>query len=200
LHGVQGVEWPQANRSKLSLQFIPVDIAEAAIANEQVPPPLLRTSLSGGRLASSSSLPRQGSKLGAAADKAIAAAATDSAAAKEGSPAAAAAAGAAGKPNIMDRLRFSDGAGDGEGPGAEAAADAAAPARARLAPAEEEVVTLDDLFRKTKAKPHLYYLPLTDEQVAEKKERREARAAAGSGGRGAGREPVGPAVQEGIVS
>lgn len=199
---MQGVEWPQANRSKLSLQFIPVDIAEAAIANEQVPPPLLRTSLSGGRLASSSSLPRQGSKLGAAADKSTAAAAaTDSAAAKEGSPAAAAAAGAAGKPNIMDRLRFSDAAGDGEVPAAEAAAaDPAAPARARSAPAEEEVVTLDDLFRKTKAKPHLYYLPLTDEQVAEKQARREARAAAGIGGRGAGREPVGPAVQEGIAS
>jgi apoptotic chromatin condensation inducer in the nucleus len=61
-------------------------------------------------------------------------------------------------------------------------------------------VTLDDLFRKTKAKPHLNYLPLTDEQVAEKQARREARAAAGIGGRGAGREPVGPAVQEGIAS
>lgn len=33
---------------------------------------------------------------------------------------------------------------------------------------EPPVPTLDDLFRKTKAKPHIYYLPLTDEQVAEK--------------------------------
>eukprot|EP00250_Pteridium_aquilinum_P021585 c25166_g1_i1 orf=1070-3928(+) len=33
---------------------------------------------------------------------------------------------------------------------------------------EPPIPTLDDLFRKTKAKPHIYYLPLTDEQVAEK--------------------------------
>ncbi|XP_019265879.1 PREDICTED: uncharacterized protein LOC109243407 isoform X3 [Nicotiana attenuata] len=30
------------------------------------------------------------------------------------------------------------------------------------------IVTLDDLFRKTKATPRIYYLPLSDEQVAEK--------------------------------
>ena len=30
------------------------------------------------------------------------------------------------------------------------------------------VPTLDDLFKKTKAKPHIYYLPLTEEQVAAK--------------------------------
>lgn len=30
------------------------------------------------------------------------------------------------------------------------------------------IVTLDDLFRKTKAIPRIYYLPLTDEQVAAK--------------------------------
>ncbi|KAL8475054.1 hypothetical protein ACS0TY_031466 [Phlomoides rotata] len=30
------------------------------------------------------------------------------------------------------------------------------------------IVTLDDLFRKTKATPRIYYLPLTDEQVAAK--------------------------------
>lgn len=34
---------------------------------------------------------------------------------------------------------------------------------------QEAVKTLDDLFRKTNAKPRIYYLPLTDEQVAEKK-------------------------------
>ena len=33
---------------------------------------------------------------------------------------------------------------------------------------EPQVLTLDDLFRKTKAKPHIYYLPLTDEQVSQK--------------------------------
>ncbi|KAI7750188.1 hypothetical protein M8C21_026285, partial [Ambrosia artemisiifolia] len=33
---------------------------------------------------------------------------------------------------------------------------------------EPPVVTLDDLFRKTKATPRIYYLPLSDEQVAAK--------------------------------
>ncbi|KAL4578005.1 hypothetical protein LXL04_014120 [Taraxacum kok-saghyz] len=33
---------------------------------------------------------------------------------------------------------------------------------------EPPIVTLDDLFRKTRATPRIYYLPLTDEQVAEK--------------------------------
>ncbi|KAH7421824.1 hypothetical protein KP509_13G077200 [Ceratopteris richardii] len=51
---------------------------------------------------------------------------------------------------------------------------AAAPVRGRqivqvpIKEPEPPVPTLDDLFRKTKAKPHIYYLPLTDEQVAEK--------------------------------
>mmetsp|Transcript_37927 Transcript_37927/g.45726 ORF Transcript_37927/g.45726 Transcript_37927/m.45726 type:complete len:115 (-) Transcript_37927:465-809(-) len=36
-------------------------------------------------------------------------------------------------------------------------------------PAPEPLPTLDDLFRKTKAKPPIYWLPLTDEQVALKK-------------------------------
>lgn len=34
--------------------------------------------------------------------------------------------------------------------------------------AEPAGLTLEDLFFKTKAKPSIYYLPLTDEQVAEK--------------------------------
>ncbi|KAL3504686.1 hypothetical protein ACH5RR_034527 [Cinchona calisaya] len=34
------------------------------------------------------------------------------------------------------------------------------------------IVTLDDLFRKTKATPRIYYLPLTDERVAAKLNRR----------------------------
>nr|GMC48430.1 apoptotic chromatin condensation inducer in the nucleus-like isoform X2 [Ipomoea batatas] len=33
---------------------------------------------------------------------------------------------------------------------------------------EAPIVTLDDLFRKTKATPRIYYLPLTDEQVSRK--------------------------------
>ena len=30
---------------------------------------------------------------------------------------------------------------------------------------EKPVVSLDDLFRKTVAEPHIYWLPLTDEKV-----------------------------------
>ena len=33
---------------------------------------------------------------------------------------------------------------------------------------EEKVVTLEDLFRKTEASPHLYWLPLSDEAIAAK--------------------------------
>lgn len=36
------------------------------------------------------------------------------------------------------------------------------------AKADPPIVTLDDLFRKTRATPRIYYLPLSDEQVAEK--------------------------------
>lgn len=50
------------------------------------------------------------------------------------------------------------------------------PARERLQPPpppvpelqEPPIVTLDDLFRKTKATPRIYYLPLSEEQVAAK--------------------------------
>jgi hypothetical protein len=31
---------------------------------------------------------------------------------------------------------------------------------------EEPIKTLDNLFKKTETKPHLYYLPLTDEEVS----------------------------------
>lgn len=33
---------------------------------------------------------------------------------------------------------------------------------------EEPVKTLDNLFKKTNTLPHIYYLPLTEEQVKEK--------------------------------
>ena len=38
--------------------------------------------------------------------------------------------------------------------------------RPAAADAEEKVYSLDDLFQKTKAKPAIYYLPHSDEQVA----------------------------------
>jgi apoptotic chromatin condensation inducer in the nucleus len=47
-----------------------------------------------------------------------------------------------------------------------------ASARERLPPTpkkpEPPVVTLDDLFRKTQASPRIYYLPLSEEEVAAK--------------------------------
>lgn len=36
-------------------------------------------------------------------------------------------------------------------------------------PSNEPVKTLDNLFKKTQTKPHIYYLPLTEEEVQEKK-------------------------------
>ena len=52
------------------------------------------------------------------------------------------------------------------------AADPPASARERLPPTpkkpEPPVVTLDDLFRKTQSSPRIYYLPLSEEEVAAK--------------------------------
>lgn len=36
---------------------------------------------------------------------------------------------------------------------------------------EEPVKTLDNLFKKTETKPHIYYLPLSEEEVQKKKMR-----------------------------
>jgi len=41
--------------------------------------------------------------------------------------------------------------------------------RDKTPPRQEKVLTLDDLFKKTVAKPHLYYLPLSDSQLDAKK-------------------------------
>ncbi|KAJ9561633.1 hypothetical protein OSB04_006793 [Centaurea solstitialis] len=43
---------------------------------------------------------------------------------------------------------------------------------------ELPIVTLDDLFRKTRATPRIYYLPLSDEQVAAKVNKGQGKAAA----------------------
>lgn len=42
----------------------------------------------------------------------------------------------------------------------------------------EEPLTLDDLFRKTETKPALYWLPLTEQQAADRAAKHEAAAAA----------------------
>ncbi len=41
--------------------------------------------------------------------------------------------------------------------------------------AEEPIKTLDSLFKKTTTKPHIYYLPLSEEEVEEKKNRLKKR-------------------------
>lgn len=58
------------------------------------------------------------------------------------------------------------------------------PARERLPPPppvpkkpEPPVMTLDDLFKKTKATPRIYYLPLSEEQVAAKLRAEQGRRA-----------------------
>jgi len=40
---------------------------------------------------------------------------------------------------------------------------------------ETKPPTLDELFRKTNTKPHLYFLPLTDAQVEEKKKKESSK-------------------------
>lgn len=50
--------------------------------------------------------------------------------------------------------------------------------RDRLKQEVEKTPTLDDLFRKTRSKPHIYYLPLTAQEVADKVAARNREAAA----------------------
>ena len=49
----------------------------------------------------------------------------------------------------------------------------------------EEPLTLDDLFCKTETKPALYWLPLTDQQAADRAAKCEAEAAAAKAETGA---------------
>ncbi|KAG0559429.1 hypothetical protein KC19_10G104000 [Ceratodon purpureus] len=55
------------------------------------------------------------------------------------------------------------------------------PPRDRSKQEVERTPTLDDLFRKTRSKPHIYYLPLTAEEVADKVATRNREAAAKPG-------------------
>ncbi|KAL4427699.1 hypothetical protein ABPG75_001788 [Micractinium tetrahymenae] len=57
------------------------------------------------------------------------------------------------------------------------------------APRQERVLTLDELFKKTASKPCIYWLPLTDEQVAEKK-RKAAEATAAAAAAAEGSKPA----------
>lgn len=54
--------------------------------------------------------------------------------------------------------------------------DVAPPLPAEKAPEEPPAKLLDDLFRKTKAAPCIYWLPLTDSQFTQKQAERQARA------------------------
>ena len=45
-------------------------------------------------------------------------------------------------------------------------------------PADEKLIALEDLFRKTETSPHLYWLPLSDESVAAKQQLRASQGLA----------------------
>lgn len=63
------------------------------------------------------------------------------------------------------------------------------------------VLTLDDLFRKTEARPKIYYLPLSDHQVAEKKAKLAAKETSAAGGekpQQQGPEPAAKSNHEGM--
>ncbi|KAF6256043.1 hypothetical protein COO60DRAFT_1531565 [Scenedesmus sp. NREL 46B-D3] len=139
-HALQGVDWPEGNKSRLALQFMPAEVAQYAIEHEA-----------------------SVGKEQAGGSEAVEAAGGDAAAANGSTPTAAAADGA------------------------------------ELGVKAGGVLTLDDLFRKTTTKPQLYYLPLTDEQVAVKKQR-QSKADSGAVSGGVGKpEPLGPSVMEGLA-
>ncbi len=107
----------------------------------------------------------------------------------------------------------------GAAPAAAAAAVAAAAAAAAADAAVPEALSLEDLFKKTTAKPSVFWLPLSDGVVAEKRRAREQQAKRAAEGIGAGAgadgvdakrqrrdaddghvsEPSGPAVMEGLA-
>jgi apoptotic chromatin condensation inducer in the nucleus len=208
-HVLQGVEWPEGNKSALALQFIPAAVAQYAIDNEVQQDPSaalvarLMPQASGGK--EQQQQQHDGSEGGEDDTEGDAAAAP---AANGGTPAAAAAAdeGAerGAKPSGV------------RGRGALQAAVAAAaasvqqeqqqheqPAKRRAVqqqqPEPEQPLTLDDLFRKTTTKPQLYYLPLSDVQVAAKKQRQSKADSGAVSGGGGKSEPLGPAVMEGLA-
>jgi apoptotic chromatin condensation inducer in the nucleus len=205
-HALQGVEWPEGNKSRLALQFIPAELAEYAVKEELQQEPTAAVVARLLRQASGGKEHQAGGD--EAADNAADDAAAGAAAANGSAPAAA---DAGAKPSGV-RGRGVPAAGS-----VQAAVAAAAAAvqqeqqqhgqqQKRKAPPQqpepEPPLTLDDLFRKTEAKPQLYYLPLTDEQVAAKKQRQSNadNGAAASGGGGAKSEPLGPAVMEGLAA
>jgi apoptotic chromatin condensation inducer in the nucleus len=220
LKALQGISWPKGNKKSLAVKFVPEEVAKEAIETQMDPVSSVRA---GAGTAAGSAGARSGAATTAAAGAgrdvvAVASGGGGAAAKASGAPSAV---GQGGKPSVLDRLgdrvhsndsREERGTlgrqGKQEAAAAVPAAEAEeqAPRRGRkvqqqdeqrsLPPTEDKgMVTLDELFRSTKvAKPMLYWLPLSDEEVAAKK----AQRAAVEGGAGAYKEPIGSAVQEGL--
>ena len=218
LKALQGISWPKGNKKTLAVKFVEEDVAKEAIKTQMDPVSSGRPGVGGGAGSRAAAAVAAGAGRDGAAG--AASAGTGAAAPKPG--AATAAAGLGSKPSILDRLgdrvqaddsreeRGSKGRHGREEatPPAEegAAADREEPRQGRKVQQQEDkrrsppakargMVTLDELFHSTKvAKPMLYWLPLSDEEVAAKR----ARRAALEGGPGAYKEPMGSAVQEGL--
>ena len=206
---LNGCEWPVGNKCILRVEFIAVDVAQVVIDKQAEPAAAAPAGSGQSILARLGSRPTE-REAGAAA---VAADTTNHAAGARptagdgpvkggvrgrGIPAAAAEAAEAGPersaPKQTEEPQEQPVPPLQQQPAAKAAPD----------PEEPAVVTLDDLFRKTKTRPCLYWLPLTDEQAAEKRKQAAGSGGGdGTGGRSAAAggtisDPVGPAVQEGL--
>lgn len=220
LTALHGTEWPVGNKSKLQVRFVPVDVAQVAI-DTKADPPSNAAATAPPRAQRNASLNSSGMTshmqrtLHKAAEEGQAAAVgpgsrRGSAGPEPHTPLALDASRGTAGANVED-INMADAetgtaAGDAKTDSLDAKADDEA---------QQEPLGLDDLFRRTTAKPHLYYLPLLDEQVADKRKRKaeeQPEDAAGVGGaakrqRGAGgmevdgvSEPPGPAVQDGLAN
>ncbi len=183
---LHGLSWPINSPKRLLLKYLTHEEAQQGIESGKNPNSQA-TSPRG------SAAPERRASLNVGAGAMVAAKAAMAAAVGSSKGAAAAAASAPGRELGVKRPRSSspglaadaeaaaDGAQDAEPAAkrphvdsdADGDATAAAPAAAVVAAApapmavdeEEAVLSLDDLFRKTTAKPQLYWLPLTEEQV-----------------------------------
>ncbi|GIL47947.1 hypothetical protein Vafri_4676 [Volvox africanus] len=185
-----GVVWPPTNATSiLKPTYVSAEDAADAIANGRAGLTDTPRGGSGVLMASpKGAMAGTGPQVGAGARRdtltaAVAAAAADTAAAKQKALPTAAATGGANatagrkRPEPEADTAVADATGLGKTAPAEDAAPAAAPAPA---PAPEPtVLSLDDLFKKTRSKPIIYWLPLTEEEAARaRKKRKEEDAAA----------------------
>mmetsp|Transcript_37468 Transcript_37468/g.83385 ORF Transcript_37468/g.83385 Transcript_37468/m.83385 type:complete len:553 (-) Transcript_37468:623-2281(-) len=163
---VDQLKWPQHNHKALQVKLLAVDQAkqEIAVARD----PSLAQTLK--RQASAQGPKQLASPRGAPAPAAAAALAASAAAA-----AAKDVATAKARPEPAPKPAAAE--AQPEEP-AHQAHEPAEKAASKAAP-EDDVLSLDDLFRKTTTKPCIYYLPLTDEEVARRRKRAAADDARG---------------------